>query len=100
MIKSSVLHARFGTEAEFADPNNVIPAGILCVVQDEDGATTGFKFGDGVTEYTELTTVLTPLDAPLAAVAAPTGGATVDAEARTAINAIRARLVSLGFIEA
>lgn len=36
----------------------------------------------------------------LAAVDAPTGGSTTDAEARTAINAIIARLVSLGVLTA
>jgi hypothetical protein len=42
-------------------------------------------------------------DAPLApgaAVTAPTGGATVDAEARTAINTVITRLETLGLIEA
>ena len=40
-------------------------------------------------------------DAPLtpgAAVTAPTGGSTVDAEARTAINAVITRLEALGLI--
>lgn len=35
---------------------------------------------------------------PVTAVTAPTGGATVDAEARTAINAIITRLESLGLV--
>lgn len=41
-------------------------------------------------------------DAPLtpgAAVTAPAGGATVDAEARTAINALISRLEALGLVE-
>lgn len=36
--------------------------------------------------------------APLSAVSSPTGGATQDAEARTAINSIISRLQSLGLI--
>lgn len=37
-------------------------------------------------------------NAPLALVTAPTGGATIDTEARTAINDIISRLESLGLI--
>lgn len=59
-MKQSVLHARFGTDAEFSDPNHVIPKGIFCVVQDADGATVGLKVGDGVTEYTELLSFAAP----------------------------------------
>lgn len=36
--------------------------------------------------------------APLAAVTAPTGGVTVDSQARTAINTIITRLEDLGFV--
>ena len=35
-------------------------------------------------------------NAPLAAISAPSGGATQDSEARSAINTIRSRLTSLG----
>lgn len=35
-------------------------------------------------------------DAPLSAITAPTGGATIDSEARTAINTIRSRFTALG----
>lgn len=28
-MKSSVVHARFGTEDEFSDPNVVVPRGII-----------------------------------------------------------------------
>ena len=54
-MKHSALHARFGTEAEFAAGNNVVPAGIFCVTRDETtGATTGLRIGDGVTEWENL----------------------------------------------
>lgn len=39
-------------------------------------------------------------NAPLSAITAPTGGATQDAEARTAINSIITRLEDLGLVAA
>jgi hypothetical protein len=52
---------------------------------------TGRLTGDGLRFFNELTTTLDGLSAKLAAIAAvasPAGGATTDAEARAAINAI------------
>ncbi len=39
-------------------------------------------------------------DAPLASVTSPTGGATIDSQARTAIDAIITRLEDLGLVTA
>lgn len=50
--------------------------------------------------YSELFAVLPEglTDAPLGSITAPTGGATIDSEARTAINTVITRLESLGLV--
>jgi len=58
------------------------------------GTTTGSKIGTTATEKFAFWGA-TPIIRP-AAITAPTGGATIDAEARTAINTIRTRLTTLG----
>jgi hypothetical protein len=60
------------------------------------GTTTGTKFGTATTQKLAFYNV-TPVDQP-ATVADPAGGGTIDAEARTAINAIIDRLQELGLI--
>ena len=60
------------------------------------GTTTGTKIGTATTQKIGFFNA-TPVDQP-AAVADPAGGGTIDAEARTAINAIIDRLQELGLI--
>lgn len=59
------------------------------------GATTGLKIGNAVTEKVAFFGE-TPV-VQQSAITAPSGGATVDAEARTAINSIRTVLSAFGF---
>jgi len=60
------------------------------------GTTTGTKIGTATSQKLAFYGV-TPVDQP-ATIADPTGGATVDAEARTAINSLIDRLQELGLI--
>lgn len=59
------------------------------------GTTTGLKIGNAVTEKVAFFGE-TPV-AQQTAITAPSGGATIDSEARTAINSIRTVLSAFGF---
>lgn len=59
------------------------------------GTTTGTKFGTATTQKIGFFGA-TPVGQQ-SAISAPAGGATVDAEARTAINSLRALVQTLGF---
>lgn len=54
---------------------------------------------DGAIKRRLDTRYLLKLQAPLAAITAPSGGATVDSAARTAINSIITRMEDLKFID-
>ena len=54
----------------------------------------GSSFGTGVTQKLSVYGVTPVIQAT--AISAPTGGATIDAESRTAINSIRTALINFG----
>lgn len=56
---------------------------------------------DSLLDQQELEAILPTglLGAPLGAITAPTGGATIDSQARTAINSLITRLEDLGLID-
>lgn len=82
--------ARTGTSIAFDDDFD-LSAGARDFILD---TTTGTKFGTGITQklsFWNTTPVVQPVH-----IANPSGGATIDAEARTAINSILADLATLG----
>lgn len=52
-MKHQAAHVRIGTADEFTTPNDVIPAGIICIIQMAPGQT-ALVVGDGVTQFREL----------------------------------------------
>ena len=58
------------------------------------GLGTGTKIGTAITQKIGLYGITPVIQA--SAITAPTGGATIDAEARTAINSIRTALTNIG----
>jgi hypothetical protein len=106
------LHIANGTNAMFTAIYNTVTSstsyerlsigwsGNVCTITTEKGSAggtlRGLKIGDATTALLGFYGA-TPVDQP-ATVTDPTGGGTIDAEARTAIEAIIDRLQELGLI--
>jgi len=81
------------------DTNNIFMSQTVQMQEAKDlqlGTTTGTKIGTGTTQKLSFWNA-TPVVQP-AAVADASGGATIDAEARTALNALLARMRTVGMI--